>query len=37
MNLPGTPSGNWHWRYRTEELTVGIGVRLRQLVQTYDR
>src|SRR5208337_865391 len=37
MNLPGTPSGNWHWRYRTEELTVGIGTRLRQLVQTYDR
>jgi 4-alpha-glucanotransferase len=37
MNLPGTSSGNWHWRYRTEELTVGIGARLKQLVQTYDR
>jgi 4-alpha-glucanotransferase len=37
MNLPGTSSGNWHWRYRTEELTVGIGARLRQLVQTYNR
>ena len=37
MNLPGTSSGNWHWRYRAEELTVGIGARLRQMVQTYDR
>ena len=37
MNLPGTSSGNWHWRYRAEELTIGIGARLKQLVQTYDR
>jgi 4-alpha-glucanotransferase len=37
MNLPGTSSGNWRWRYRTEELTVGTGARLRQLAQTYDR
>lgn len=37
MNLPGTSSGNWRWRYRTEELTVGIGARLRNLAQTYDR
>ena len=37
MNLPGTSSGNWRWRYRSEELTVGIGARLKQLVQTYDR
>ncbi len=37
MNLPGTSSGNWHWRYRGEELTVGIGARLKQLAQTYNR
>jgi 4-alpha-glucanotransferase len=37
MNLPGTSSGNWRWRYRAEELTLGIGSRLRQMVETYDR
>jgi 4-alpha-glucanotransferase len=37
MNLPGTSSGNWRWRYRAEELTLGIGARLKQLAQTYDR
>jgi len=37
MNLPGTSSGNWRWRYRAEELTLGIGTRLRKMVETYDR
>jgi 4-alpha-glucanotransferase len=37
MNLPGTSSGNWRWRYRTEELTLGMGAHLRRLAQTYDR
>ncbi len=37
MNLPGSSSGNWRWRYRAEELTAGIGARLKQLAQTYDR
>jgi 4-alpha-glucanotransferase len=37
MNLPGTSSGNWRWRYRAEELTVGIGGRLKQMAQVYDR
>jgi 4-alpha-glucanotransferase len=37
MNLPGTSSGNWHWRYRSEELTVGVGTHLKRLAQTYDR
>jgi len=37
MNLPGTSSGNWHWRYRAEDLTIGIGARLKLLAQTYDR
>ena len=37
MNLPGTSSGNWRWRYRAEELTLGIGNRLRQMARAYDR
>jgi len=37
MNFPGTSSGNWRWRYRAEELSLGIGTRLRQMVQAYDR
>jgi len=37
MNLPGTSSGNWRWRYRSEELTVGVGAHLKRLAQTYDR
>jgi 4-alpha-glucanotransferase len=37
MNLPGTSSGNWRWRYRAEELTLGIGTHLKRLTRTYDR
>ena len=37
MNLPGSSSGNWRWRYRAEELTLGVGNRLRQMAETYDR
>jgi 4-alpha-glucanotransferase len=37
MNLPGTSSGNWRWRYRAEELTLGVGDRLRRMSEAYDR
>jgi 4-alpha-glucanotransferase len=37
MNLPGTSSGNWRWRYRAEELTLGLAARLREMVRVYDR
>jgi len=37
MNLPGTPSGNWHWRFGTESLTPAMAARLKVLSQTYDR
>jgi 4-alpha-glucanotransferase len=37
MNLPGTPSGNWRWRFRTGVLTPAVGARLKMLAQTYDR
>jgi 4-alpha-glucanotransferase len=37
MNLPGTSSGNWRWRFRQEDLTSATSARLRQLVETYER
>jgi 4-alpha-glucanotransferase len=37
MNLPGTSSGNWRWRFGQEELTPAMGARLKQLVETYER
>jgi len=37
MNLPGTSSGNWRWRFRADQLTSQIAQRLRQLTLIYDR
>jgi 4-alpha-glucanotransferase len=37
MNLPGTSSGNWRWRFRWEELTPAMSTRLKQLVEIYER
>jgi 4-alpha-glucanotransferase len=37
MNLPGTASGNWRWRFRRDALTTAVGARLKMLAQTYDR
>jgi len=37
MNLPGSSSGNWRWRYRSDALTPGISARLKQLTETYER
>jgi 4-alpha-glucanotransferase len=37
MNLPGSPSGNWRWRFRPDALTPAISARLRQLAETYER
>jgi 4-alpha-glucanotransferase len=37
MNLPGTVSGNWKWRYRASALTADIETRLRSLTVTYYR
>ncbi len=37
MNLPGSPSGNWRWRYRAEQLTVPMSTRLKSWAQTYNR
>jgi 4-alpha-glucanotransferase len=37
MNLPGTLSGNWKWRYRRGALNDDLSARLRSLVTLYDR
>jgi 4-alpha-glucanotransferase len=37
MNLPGTVSGNWKWRYRANALTSEIKTRLKDLTLRYDR
>jgi 4-alpha-glucanotransferase len=37
MNLPGTVSGNWKWRYRPGALRDELSARLRKLVTLYDR
>jgi 4-alpha-glucanotransferase len=36
MNLPGTSSGNWRWRFRQGAVTSQLGARLREMVVTYD-
>ena len=37
MNLPGTVSGNWKWRYRPGDLSGELSAKLRSLVTMYDR
>ena len=37
MNLPGTVSGNWKWRYRGEALTKTLSQQLRRLTELFDR
>jgi 4-alpha-glucanotransferase len=37
MNLPGTLSGNWKWRYTQNVLTKEISEQLRKLTVLYDR
>ena len=37
MNLPGTPSGNWRWRFRNADLFPGMAARLKEMARTYDR
>ncbi|HEV3512153.1 MAG TPA: 4-alpha-glucanotransferase, partial [Candidatus Sulfotelmatobacter sp.] len=37
MNLPGTSSGNWRWRFKPGALTPEHAKRLRELVLLYDR
>jgi 4-alpha-glucanotransferase len=37
MNLPGTASGNWRWRFRSGALTRQQSDRLREMCGLYDR
>jgi 4-alpha-glucanotransferase len=37
MNLPGTASGNWRWRFRLNDLTPEMSGRLKELSETYER
>ena len=37
MNVPGTPRGNWTWRFAKERLTRDVRERLRSLSDTYER
>jgi len=37
MNLPGTVSGNWRWRYKADSLTKEIGEKLLSLTLLYGR
>ncbi len=37
MNLPGTVSGNWRWRYKASSLTKEVREKLLALTLLYDR
>ncbi|HOW98630.1 MAG TPA: 4-alpha-glucanotransferase, partial [Kiritimatiellia bacterium] len=37
MNVPGTTSGNWIWRFTWEQLTPAMEERLRQLTEETGR
>ena len=37
MNLPGSSSGNWRWRFRSEALRADIASRLKSWAETYER
>ncbi len=37
MNIPATASGNWRWRFESEQLTDAICARLRQMTVIYNR
>ncbi len=37
MNTPGTPSGNWHWRFEWKQLKREQLKNLKDLTETYNR
>jgi len=37
MNVPGTKSNNWRWRFTWDQLTPGIKARMRQLTESSGR
>lgn len=37
MNFPGTPTGNWTWRYAPYQLHSGLADGLREITEAYGR
>ena len=37
MNVPGTPEGNWGWRYKAGDLNSGMADGLRQMTHLFGR
>ncbi|CAA9357132.1 MAG: 4-alpha-glucanotransferase (amylomaltase), partial [uncultured Gemmatimonadetes bacterium] len=37
MNTPGTPEGNWGWRFRAGDLTPALAERLNKLTHATGR
>ncbi len=37
MNIPGTATGNWQWRFQAEDITAQISDQLKELTQLYGR
>jgi len=37
MNIPGTPSGNWGWRFEWKQLLPSHGRTLKELTEKYNR
>jgi 4-alpha-glucanotransferase len=37
MNLPGSPDGNWRWRFTTDRLTPAVLDRLADMTDVYSR
>ncbi len=37
MNVPSRESGNWSWRFQTEQLTPALSARLAELTEIYGR
>ena len=37
MNLPGSPNGNWRWRFSENQLTPAMTEKLAHLTDIYDR
>jgi 4-alpha-glucanotransferase len=37
MNFPGTPTGNWSWRFTWDQVPPETANRLRRMAQLYER
>jgi 4-alpha-glucanotransferase len=37
MNVPGTPNGNWEWRFNWDMVDKGLAIRFRHKLEMYGR